>query len=311
MILATSGPSFADMNEPLQTRLSDSLVTSFFPNADGFDVSNELTPFASVTAGGSIAGYLFSTHEMAKPRGFKGDSFDIVIGLDAGGRLLGHQVLEQHEPLVSPDKVSEVELSQYLNRLNGYDVRTGKGAMPGGLDAVSGATISAKAMHDAMLLAIDRVGLLAGLSENRDVLRLDMHTFAPADWTQLLETGSVVELRLTNQDVRRAMYDQFGENTQPVQPLGDDGALFTAIYTALLTPPAIGLNLMPIRHYNMLFNSGMHSILLAAEGKFTWWNDQGGGPLRSRYARARWPSDPIDQGKFQAVSFRKSVSAKF
>ena len=214
MILATPGPSFADMNEPLRTRLSDSLVTSFFPNADGFDVSNELTPFASITAGGSISGYLFSTHEMAKPRGFKWDSFDIVIGLDAGGRLLGHQVLEQHEPLVSPDKVSEVELSQYLNRLNGYDVRTGKGAMPGGLDAVSGATISAKAMHDAMLLAIDRVGLLAGLSENQDVLRLDMYTFAPADWTQLLETGSVVELRLTNQDVRRAMHNQFGADTQ-------------------------------------------------------------------------------------------------
>ena len=277
MILATSGPSFADMYEPLQTRLSDSLVTSFFPNADGFDVSNELTPFASVTADGSIAGYLFSTHEMAKPRGFKGDSFDIVIGLDAGGRLLGHQVLEQHEPLVSPDKVSEAELSQYLSRLNGYDVRTGKGAMPGGLDAVSGATISAKAMHDAMLRAIDRVGLLVGLSENRDVLRLDMHTFAPADWTQLLKTGSVVELRLNNQDVRRAIYEQFGADAQPVQPLGDDGALFTAMYTALLTPPAIGQNLMPIRHYNLLFNSGTHSIMLAAEGKGTWWNGQGGG----------------------------------
>ncbi|SVD70942.1 uncharacterized protein METZ01_LOCUS423796, partial [marine metagenome] len=119
MLLGTFGNTAADMNKPLQTRLSDSLVSSFFPEADGFEVDHESSALAHVKVNGLTTGYLFSTHEMAEPKGFKGDSFDIIIALDSTGRLVGHRVLEQHEPLVSPDKVSEATLSQYLNRLNG------------------------------------------------------------------------------------------------------------------------------------------------------------------------------------------------
>ncbi len=276
MLIATLGNAAADMNKPLKTRLSDSLVSDFFPEADGFEVEHASDALAHVKAKGLTAGYLFSTHEMAEPKGFKGDSFDIIIALDSGGRLIGHKVLEQHEPLVSPDKVSETELSQYLNRLNGYSVRTGKGHMPGGLDSVSGATISAKAMHNAVLRATDRVGLLAGLSQNRDTLQIDMYSFAPADWNQLIKNGSVAELRLSNQDIRLAIETQFGPNAKPAQPLGDDRELYAVIYTALLTPPAIGRNLMPSVRYLQLLDSDSHSIMVASEGQFTWWEVGGG-----------------------------------
>ena len=65
MLLATLGNSDADMNEPLQTRLSDGVVSAFFPEADGFEVDNESAILAYVKANGLTTGYLFSTHEMA------------------------------------------------------------------------------------------------------------------------------------------------------------------------------------------------------------------------------------------------------
>ena len=311
MLLATFGNTAADMNKPLQTRLSDSLVSSFFPEADGFEVDHESSALAHVKVNGLTTGYLFSTHEMAEPKGFKGDSFDIIIALDSTGRLVGHRVLEQHEPLVSPDKVSEATLSQYLNRLNGYSVRTGKGAMPGGLDSVSGATVSAKAMHDAVLRAIDRVGLLAGLSQNRDTLQLDMYSFSSADWNQLIKNGSIAELRLSNQDIRLAVQSQFGPNASPAQTLGDDRELYAVIYTALLTPPAIGRNLMPSVRYLRLVNGNSHSIMVASEGEFTWWDSGSKQPSGSVTLLQSGRSIALNKENFKRSRFNATSAPNF
>ena len=85
--------AFADMNEPLATRLVPEVVEILFPTADVLGPVEGTPPLATVFRGGETLGYLFSTHEMVNPAGYAGLSFDIIVALDVDGIIRGHLVL--------------------------------------------------------------------------------------------------------------------------------------------------------------------------------------------------------------------------
>ena len=92
--VASTAAARADMNDPLATRLTQSLVSQLFPDADGIATIAGDPPIAVLTRDGEIVGYMFSTHETMRPAGYSGLSFDIIIALDGDGVIRDLRLLE-------------------------------------------------------------------------------------------------------------------------------------------------------------------------------------------------------------------------
>ena len=92
-------------DEPLADRLARALP-AIFPEADSLGPVAGDPPAAPALAGGEAVGYLFSTHEAVRPRGFSGQSFDIAVGIDLAGAIRGHLLLEEREPMIDPGIVT-------------------------------------------------------------------------------------------------------------------------------------------------------------------------------------------------------------
>ena len=245
-----SGGADARMEDPFETRLAPETVNRIFPEADELAPAEGDPPIAAVRVGGGIAGYLFSTHEVVQPRGYAGQSFDIVVGLDAAGVIRGHVLLEEREPLIDPDMVAPEAASRYVAETHGYDLSSGKRFAPRHVDGVSGATVSVTAMRRAVLSAAAAVGYRTGiLADGGGGLALDRATFARRNWSELLAEGSV----------RRA---DVGE-----------GDARTAFFAALATPPAIGRNLFGDTRFRNAVETAPHNaqqLMIGSVGPHKW-----------------------------------------
>ena len=247
-----AGGAAGRMDEPLETRLGADVVRHIFPEAEGPVSIDGTPPVATVRAGGETVGYLFSTHETVHPRGYSGQSFDIVVGLESSGAIRGHVLLEEREPLIDPGMITPEATDRYLAETHGYDLTRGDRFMPGHVDGVSGATVSVTAMRRAVLNAAAAVGYLTGVIEDRaGGLSLDRVAFAPRSWNDLRADGSV-----------RAL-------TVP----GDGGGEPTVFYAALATPPMIGRNLLGERRFRKVAEvtaHDAHQIVVGSVGPRRW-----------------------------------------
>lgn len=263
----------ADMNDPLATRLTPSVVRALFPNADPLTEVSGNPPLATVTEHGDLAGYLFSTHETVRPAGYSGNSFDIIVALGRDGEILGHVLLEEYEPLLSPGMITPTSFRRFLSQLHGMNVKTDRRFVPKSVDAISGATISAMAMGRAVLDSAILVGHLKDVIDKGETgVALDIYEFAERDWPTLVEEGSIATLTLTNGQVKTAFAEQLGDAT-PAVPLGPDDETFITLYAAVATPPAIGRNLFGTRAFRHLMRTakpGEHQILIASTGPYEW-----------------------------------------
>ena len=115
-------PALGGMDDPLATRLLPEVIESLFPGADaGITISGD-PPVATVLRRGDLVGYLFSTHETVRPAGYNGHSFDIVVALDPDGVILGHRLLEEHEPLISDGMIPTEQFTRFLSGLDGTNI---------------------------------------------------------------------------------------------------------------------------------------------------------------------------------------------
>ena len=269
---AVGAPARAGMDEPLATRLAPELVAEMFPDAESPPAVSGDPPIATVRRAGELAGYLFSTHEMVHPAGYAGNSFDIVVGLDAHGVILGNRLLEEHEPLIGPGMITPSSFRRFLGELTGVDIKTTRRFVPKGVDGVSGATVSAIIMGDAILDSALRAGHLTGLIGAGDEgLAIDRFSFEPESWAGLVGDGSIASLSLTNAEVRAAFAEAFGADAAP--ELGADQAPFIALHVALATPPRIGRNLFGARAFRQIAQDarpGEQQLLIASTGPYHW-----------------------------------------
>ena len=107
----------ANMNEPLASRLTPTLVVELFDDVDGIGAIEGDPPIATVTRAGETIGYLFATHETVRPVGYSGQSFDIVVALGVDGVIRGHRIIEHHEPLIGTGgaQVSLEDVNRFLS----------------------------------------------------------------------------------------------------------------------------------------------------------------------------------------------------
>ncbi len=268
--LGSLAAAHAEMNDPLDTRLSPGLIKNLFPAADSIGTVSGDPPIAPVIAAGNVIGYLFSTHETVRPGGFFGASFDIVIGLDTDGIIVGHRTLEEHEPMIADGIVSLSRIDSFLGRLHGADIRAMRQPVPRQIDGLSGATVSAKAMASAVANAAILVGYEKRIiDDDSGGLSVDRFDFMERAWPDLVADGSVRQLNLTYRDIRDEFARQLGPAAKPEINMGADDEVFLTIYGALATPPTIGANLAGQTAYRKMLQSAnprMQHIIIAVQG---------------------------------------------
>ncbi|MBL28875.1 MAG: 4Fe-4S binding protein [Rhodospirillaceae bacterium] len=261
------GPAKADMNDPLATRITPEVLAETFPGAEGIKEIAGDPPIASVLMDGEVAGYAFSTHETVHPQGYSGESFDIIVGLGLDSRITGTTILETHEPMLGPNLIPVERMSDYLDSLTGMDVRrpvriTGQR----GVDGVAGATISATAMHSAIIQASRKVARIEGMvAGSTGPLALDRDSYDDETWAQLEADGSVATLDLTRGEVADRLGVKISED-EAKEP-------FVTLHVAIATPAGIGRNLFGAKWYtNHLaqLELGEHLLVIMGEGPYSW-----------------------------------------
>lgn len=242
----------ARMEDPLATRLSGDVLQRIFPDAEGLAPVEGTPPAAPVRAGGETVGWLFSTHETVHPRGYAGQSFDVIVGLDRAGVIRGHVTLEEREPLIDPSMIEPEVVDRYLAETHGFDLASGERFAPRHVDGVSGATVSVTTMRRAVLNSAAAIGYAKGvLAESEGGLALNRASFAPRSWAELLADGSVRETAVP----------------------GDGGGAATAFYVALATPPMIGRNLFGERRFRNVAEVAphdAHQLMIGSVGPRRW-----------------------------------------
>ena len=254
--MATESP--AAKPDPLADRLTPDRLAQAFPGADRAQPTDGRPPAAEVLRDGDIVGYVFSVGDLAKPRGYGGSRFDILLGLDMHARVTGAVLIAEDEPLLR-NLGGRAALEAALTGLVGLDVLAPRPAAPE--DYGGRADISVLALLDG----IYRAGRMVAVSRDllgpgaREARRLDLVSFRPLDWAGLRAIGAVRRLTLSNGDVAAHAAKLSS---------GPADMLFADLVTALATPALIGRNLLGAEaHAAAGLAEGDSLLLVASAGR--------------------------------------------
>jgi NosR/NirI family nitrous oxide reductase transcriptional regulator len=251
LFLAVSGAAAA-----AEVGWSEALLREAFPEAEGFGPLEGDPAAIPAYRGGTLQGYVFSSHQVVRSRGYSAMPLDVLIGLDVDGIIRGAVIAEHHEPILIIG-VGDADLKAFVGQYRGRDVREAVRLKPigrgqGGIDAVSGATISSLVINDAILRSARSVARSRGLIGGAQA-RLDFEDFAPASWRELVDEGSLRRLHVTVGDARRAVEQGGGRLLAEGVPMPPDEATFLELFTGLATPARVGRNLLGKRRFGTLF----------------------------------------------------------
>ena len=167
------------------------LLRRVVPGADRFAAVAGPPPYWRAFHGEEPVGLALSTRAVIGSVGYSGKPLDILVGLDPAGTITGAVVLEQHEPIMATGATA-ADIDRFAAGLAGRSIQepitvVRRGAGPGEVDAVAGATVSSAVIADAIALAARAVARDAGALPGVGV---DLDRFAPATWDELLAEGS-------------------------------------------------------------------------------------------------------------------------
>ena len=217
-----------------------------FPSADAFGPMEGEPPAATAYRAGEPVGWVFSSWLTVRSTGYSGARLDLLVGLDLAGRITGAVILEQKEPILVTGR-DQRDLEVFLARYVGRDVRApievGRGAAArGGIDAMSGATMTSLVLHDALLKSARAVARARGVLGPAG--RLDFEGFAPATWAELETMGALVRLRLSNREAEAAFARRGARLFPEAMGRPDPEASFLEVWTGLATPARVLRNLV-------------------------------------------------------------------
>lgn len=249
------------------------------PTADRIGPIEGTVPAAPAFRQDQLVGWVFSTRAVVASTGFSGKPLDIAVGLGLDGRITGARLLEQHEPiLVLGVKPADLEafVAGYIGRSITEPVRVvRRGAGPGDIDAIAGATVSSLVINDAILSAARAVANSRGLAGSGAI---DLASFEPLGYTDLLADGSIAARAWSVGDIDSLLAAQGGALFPPGRP----DELFAELALGLATPARIGRNLLGDRLYERLLAElelGDQLLFLAGRGRYsfkgTGWRQSG------------------------------------
>jgi NosR/NirI family nitrous oxide reductase transcriptional regulator len=282
LVLAFASPAFAEKGK-LRERLTPGVMAVVFPGgAERLGAEEGSPPAIAVYKDGKIAAYVFSTVDIIDSRGYSGTPFDVIGGVDLQGRITGAKVVFHTEPIIVEDPGRQRDLDAFLAREAGRSLTGGAAAPPP--DYVSGATISSRAMHAAVLAAARLVlrarltrgpanaaASAAGATANAPAAPVDLDTYSVRSLDDLIAAGAVVKRQVNSGEVATALAKQGASGAKLDWPLGKDGDLYIEFVTALVTPTAIGGNLLGVvalEEYKNALPKGAEAIIVASRGPY-------------------------------------------
>ena len=281
--LAFALPATAEPGK-LRERLTPGVMAVVYPGADRLGIEEGTPPAIAVFKGDTIVAYVFSTLDIIAATGYSTTPFDVIAGVDLSGRITGAKVVFHEESMIVHDTVRQRQLDTFLAREAGRPLRGGTNALPP--DYVSGATITARAMRAAVLTTA-RLVLRARAARSTTtaaapaaaetsvtaatIPKLDVESFSIKSWNDLVAEGAVVRRRVTSGEVATALATAGAAGARLEWPLGAADDLYIEFMTALVTPAAIGgnlLGLLKFEDYRGELPRGAHAIYVASNGPY-------------------------------------------
>ena len=221
-------------------------------------------------------GFLFSTYETTKAKGYSGDHFDIIVGVKTDGRLAGSVIVELHEPMICPTCVPQTKLTALhetfiganINRRVNLSSGTGGGR---GYDGVTGATISATLTTNGIITAAKKILRQTGLGANEGPFYLDVDSFKEYNWSELVNWGGVVGKSFTREEIRKELEPQNEDY------LKNPEKKFTSIYAGLANPASVGKNIFGGKWYSYHVSqlaTGDNLLVVLGSGLYSWKKNQ-------------------------------------
>jgi NosR/NirI family nitrous oxide reductase transcriptional regulator len=284
LALVFAAPALAEKGK-LRERLTPEVMAVVYPpGAERLGPEEGSPPAIAAYQGDKIVAWVFSTLDIIAAPGYSTTPFDVIAGVDPGGRITGAKVAFHNEPYIVHDPLRQHLLDTFLAREAGRPLR---GAQPNALppDFVAGATVSTRAMRAA-------VGITAGLVLRPRLARpqaaagaataataatpapaasLDVDSFSRKSWDALVAAGAVVKRRVTAGEVAAALADAGAPGARLEVPVGRGGDLYIEFATALFTPAAIGGNLvgmLKFEDYKSRMPDGAQAIFVASNGPY-------------------------------------------
>jgi NosR/NirI family transcriptional regulator, nitrous oxide reductase regulator len=267
--LAVATPAVAEKGK-LRERLTPEVMAVVFPGAERLGPEEGTPPAIAAYKDGEVAAYIFSTLDIVAAPGYSTTPFDVIAGVDMGGRITGAKVVFHVEPYIYHDPVRQPLLDTFLARQAGTPLQGGSAAtLPP--DFVKGATISGRAMRGAVL---DSARLVARSRISRPVVTaptLDVDGFRLMSWQELVAEGAVARRRITSGEVAAALKTAGAADAALDVALGKPDDLYIEVLTGLLTPAAVGGNLLGLRNfeeYRGRMPRGAPAVFVASNGPY-------------------------------------------
>ena len=261
----------ADPAGTVHSNLTSELLGRLFPGAEGYGTAEGRVPAVPVFMEQELegfrttAGYIFSVKDIFPTRGYTGEPFDILVGIDLDGFVTGSVLLEHREPVFRNTGQSGT-LDRVISGLVGLDTLAVPFQVP--QDYASFGDASALILLEGIYRAGREVAVsreLRGPGE-RVGRRLNTTKFEKLDWQTLRETGLVRRLSLATKNIESLLG---GVGTDKSTSSVSMNEYFNEMYTALATPPISGENLLGRQAYTDLLASGgpgSQYIFLAMNG---------------------------------------------
>jgi len=251
--------------ETITQYLTPEILKAIFPEADKVGEVGGAPPAAAVFKGGRQLGYLFSTWDVTASKGFSNRPLILLVGIDLTGHVSAARLVHHTEP-IGILGIKDDLFHRFVENYKGHDLGEGvdivselsssvlgpgsfsQRSAPGTssavkIDAVSRATTSSVLMSDAIVRGGRIVARSRGiLGAPKTGTVLDIDRFAPADWPQLESSGGISHLHLDYGQMRDKL------SVRAAGKIGDPQAAptdaFLDLYTALVTPAGIGINVL-------------------------------------------------------------------
>jgi len=249
-----------------------------YPGAERLGPEEGSPPAIAVYRGDKAVAYIFSTLDIIAAPGYSVIPFDVIAGVEPNGRITGAKVVFHREPYVYQDAVRQPQLDTFLAAEAGMPLNGSASQLPPNF--VAQATITARLMRAAVH---DTARMVLHTRLGRQVVTvptLDVDSFALKSWNELIAEGSVARLRLTSGEVAAALAKTGAAGAAPEVPLGRPDDLYSEVFFGLLTPAAIGGNLLGVRNfeeYRRRIPQGRHVLFFASNGPYDfhgtnhWW----------------------------------------
>jgi NosR/NirI family transcriptional regulator, nitrous oxide reductase regulator len=275
--LVFASPTFAEKGK-LRERLTPDVMAVVYPGAERLGPEEGSPPAIAVYKGDKAVAYIFSTLDIIAPPGYSVVPFDVIAGVEPNGRITGAKVVFHREPYVYHDAIRQPQLDTFLAAEAGLPLNGSESQLPPNF--VAQATITARLMRAAVH---DTARMVLHTRLGRQVVTvptLDVERFELKSWSELIAEGTVARLRITSGEVAAALAKAGAADATPEVPLGKPDDLYSEVFFGLLTPAAIGGNLLGVRNfeeYRRRIPNGSHVLFFASNGPYDfhgtnhWW----------------------------------------